>query len=90
MQIGLPPKVLACEPGTQLMTSAFDMQMPRGIPLAMPFAMQTMSGWTPECSMAHHFPVLAAPDCTSSAMRRMPWRSQMRRISWRKLVGATT
>ena len=44
MQMGLPPKVLACEPGTQSMTSAFAMQMPNGIPLAMPFAMQTMSG----------------------------------------------
>ena len=59
MQIGLPPKVLACEPGTQSMMSAFVMQMPSGIPDAMPLAMQTMSGSTPECSMAHHFPVRA-------------------------------
>ncbi len=90
MQTGLPPKVLACEPGTQSMISAFVMQMPSGMPEAMPLAMQTMSGCTPECSMAHHFPVLPAPDWTSSAISRMPWRSQMLRISRRKLSGATT
>ena len=49
------------------------MQMPSGMPEAMPLAMQTMSGWTPVCSMAHHLPVRPAPDCTSSATRRMPW-----------------
>ena len=87
MQTGLPPKVLACEPGTQSMISALVMQMPSGMPDAMPLAMQTMSGSTPECSMDHHFPVRPAPDCTSSAMSRMPWRSQMRRISCRKFVG---
>jgi hypothetical protein len=44
MQIGLPPKVLAWEPGTQSIMPALDMQMPRGMPDAMPLAMQTMSG----------------------------------------------
>jgi len=43
-----------------------------GMPLAMPLAMQTMSGCTPECSMAHHLPVRPIPLCTSSATSRMP------------------
>ena len=46
---GLPPKVEACEPGTQSMISAFDIMMPSGIPLAIPLALQTMSGSTPVC-----------------------------------------
>ena len=72
MQTGLPPNVEACEPGTQSMISAFAMMMPSGMPLAIPLAMQTMSGSTPVCSMAHHLPVRPAPDCTSSATSRMP------------------
>ena len=47
---GLPPKVEACEPGAQSMTLARVMQMPSGMPLAIPLAMQTISGSTPECS----------------------------------------
>ena len=57
MQTGLPPKVEACEPGTQSMISARLIMTPSGMPEAMPFAMQTMSGCTPVCSMAHHLPV---------------------------------
>ena len=88
MQTGLPPKVLACEPGTQSMMSAFAMQTPSGMPEAMPLAMQTMSGSTPACSIAHHLPVRPTPDWISSAISRMPWRSQMVRSSRRKLVGS--
>src|ERR1700730_18575342 len=44
MQTGLPPKVDACEPGPQSMMSALLMVMPRGIPEAMPLAMQPMAG----------------------------------------------
>ena len=72
IETGLPPKVEACEPGTQSMISARLMQTPSGMPLAMPLAMQTMSGSTPECSMAHHLPVRPAPHCTSSTTSRMP------------------
>jgi hypothetical protein len=49
MDTGFPPKVDACDPGTQSMISARVMQMPSGMPLAMPLARQTMSGSTPEC-----------------------------------------
>ncbi len=44
---GLPPKVLACAPGAQVfMIRLRAMTAPSGIPLAMPFAEQTMSGCT--------------------------------------------
>ena len=72
MQTGLPPNVDACEPGTQSMMSALLTVTPSGMPEAMPFAMQTMSGCTPLCSIAHHFPLRPAPLWTSSATRRMP------------------
>ena len=48
------------------------MTAPSGMPLAMPFALVTMSGSTPKCSMAHHLPVRPIPLCTSSATSRMP------------------
>ena len=48
------------KPGHKI--SARVMQMPSGIPLAMPLAMQTMSGSTPESSIAHHLPVRPQPD----------------------------
>ena len=38
----------------------------------MPFAIATMSGSTPECSIANIFPVRPMPDCTSSTTSRMP------------------
>ena len=44
MQTGFPPKVEACEPGIQSMISARHMVMPSGMPDAIPFAMQIMSG----------------------------------------------
>ena len=50
---------------------------PSGMPEAMPLAVSRMSGSTPQCSTAHIFPVRPAPDWISSAMSRMPWRSQM-------------
>ena len=37
--------------------------------------------------MAHHLPVRPMPLWTSSTTSRMPWRSQMRRSSCRKMVG---
>ena len=45
----------------------------------MPLAVVRMSGWTPQCSMANHLPERPQPDMTSSAMRRTPVSSQMRR-----------
>ena len=44
---GLPPNVLAWLPLGQSITSALAMIAPSGIPLAIPFAQQTMSGSTP-------------------------------------------
>ncbi len=55
-----------------------------------PSRMQTMSGCTPVCSTAHHFPVRPTPLCTSSTTSRMPCLSQIRRNSCMNTVGATT
>ncbi len=55
-----------------------------GMPEAMPLAASSMSGSTPQCSMAHMRPVRPAPDWISSATSRMPWASQMRRRRGRK------
>src|SRR5258708_3658741 len=90
MQTGLPPKVEACEPGTQSMTSARAMVIPNGIPDAVPFAIVTISASTSNCWIAHHLPVRPAPDCTSSATRRMRWRSQSLRNCLRNSRGAGT
>ncbi len=42
------------------------------MPDAMPFAIATMSGFTPVNSIANIFPVRPIPDCTSSSTSRMP------------------
>jgi hypothetical protein len=68
----LPPKVLACVPGGQSITSARAQQTPSGMPEAMPLAVARMSGSTPKCSMPNIFPVRPIPDCTSSVTSRMP------------------
>ncbi len=54
------------------MISARVMVTPSGMPEAMPFAMQTMSGSTPVCSTANHLPVRPMPLCTSSTTSMMP------------------
>ena len=90
MHTGFPPKVEACEPGTQSMISARVMVTQSGMPDAIPLATQTISGCTPVCSIAHHFPVRAIPDCTSSATSRIPCLSQIRRSSCMKFAGAGT
>src|SRR6266436_2720256 len=48
-----------------------------GMPPPRDFAMVIRSGSMPKCSEANHFPVRAKPDCTSSAMKRMPCLRQM-------------
>jgi hypothetical protein len=45
---------------------------PSGIPEAIPFARQMMSGSIPQCSIANILPVLPMPDWTSSTMYKMP------------------
>ena len=47
MQTGLPPNVDACAPGFQSMTLAFAMMALSGMPEAIPFAVQIMSGSIP-------------------------------------------
>ena len=69
---GLPPNVLACAPGGHVITSARALVTPSGKPDAMPFAIVTMSASRPKCSHANIRPVRPMPDCTSSAMSRMP------------------
>src|SRR5206468_4187835 len=71
---GFPPKVEACAPGGQLITSARAMVAESGIPLAMPFATARMSGDALKCSAAHIFPVRPIPDCTSSNTSSIPKR----------------
>ncbi len=89
MHTGLPPKVDACDPGTQSMISALLMHTLSGMPLAMPLATVIMSGSTPECCTDHHLPVRPEPACTSSHTSRMPYLSQIRRNSCMNSVGAT-
>ena len=59
---GFPPNVVPCEPGFHRITLSLATIAPSGIPLAMPFAEQSMSGSIPACSLAHHFPVRPIPD----------------------------
>ncbi len=61
-----------------------------GIPEAIPLAITTMSGRASYQSVAHIRPVRPMPDCTSSAMSRMPWRSATSRRAGRKPSGGTT
>ena len=47
MATGFPPNVEACAPGFQSITSAFAITALSGIPDAIPFATQMISGSTP-------------------------------------------
>ena len=82
IETGLPPKVDACAPGGQFMTSARATVAPSGMPLAIPFAIVTISGTTPKCSDANIRPVRPIPDWTSSCISKMPYLSATRRSSW--------
>ena len=78
-------------PGPQASSrSARATSAPSGIPRAMPLAVSTMSGFTPQCSTAHIVPVRPAPDWISSATSRIPWRSQISRRPARKPSSGTT
>ena len=85
-----PPKVLACEPGGQVITSSDATVAPRGSPPPSAFERQTMSGTTPNCSDARKVPVRKHPDCTSSAMRRISYLSHISRRRFRNVIGGTT
>src|SRR5215207_2743884 len=64
---GLPPKVLACSPGTNAPAApSLTSRQPIGSPFARPFASVTASGRTPSCSNAKNVPVRPTPVCTSS------------------------
>jgi hypothetical protein len=69
---GLPPYVLLCAPGGQVINCLRPTIAPSGIPEAIALARQTMSGSTPQCSTANILPVRPKPDCTSSATSSMP------------------
>jgi hypothetical protein len=58
------------------------------MPAASDLALVTMSGTTPECSMAQRVPVRPMPAWISSAMRTMPWSSQSWRSFCRNGAGA--
>src|SRR5216684_168989 len=64
------------------MISARPVTAAMGMPPPRDFAMVMRSGSMPKCSEANHFPVRAKPDCTSSAMKRMPC---LRQMSWSNL-----
>ena len=49
-----------------------------------------MSGSNPKCSEARNLPVRPVPDWTSSAITRMPWRSQSSFTPRRKSGEGTT
>ena len=65
METGLPPKVEACAPGGQFISSAVRWWR-TGMPLAMPLAECDMSGNTLKCSDANMRPVRPMPLWTSS------------------------
>ena len=71
---GFPPYVPP-RPATWLesMTSARPVTAASGNPPPMPFAVVTRSGTTPSSSHAKRWPVRAKPDCTSSAIKRIPF-----------------
>ena len=68
--------------------SAFAIMAQSGMPDAIPFAVQMMSGSMPAWSTAHHFPVRPIPDCTSSATSRIPCLRQRRSSPCRNSGGA--
>ena len=56
----------------------------------MPFALVTMSGSTPNCSMPHHLPpVRPQAVCTSSAMNTPPAFFTMGSATWKYSLGGT-
>src|SRR4051794_1622266 len=90
-ETALPPYVPPCEPGNALAISSSEAAMPdSGKPLARPFAVTRMSGVTPKWSWPQKRPVRPTPVCTSSRMRRKPWRSaRSRRPSMNARVAGT-
>ena len=71
--IGLPPYVPPWLPfGQRAMISARAPSAENGNPDAMPLAMHSTSGSMPACVTANISPVRPNPDCTSSAMNRIP------------------
>src|SRR6266404_5218327 len=77
-EAGCPQKVppSAPTPGAS-MISARPVTAAMGMPPPRDFAMVIKSGSMPKCSEANHLPVRAKPDCTSSAMKRMPCLRQI-------------
>ena len=88
----LPPKVPPMTPpGTDSMISSRATIAESGTPAAMDFAVAMMSGSTPasfQYSEANMRPVRQKPDCTSSAMSRMPCSSQILRMALIQGIGA--
>ena len=68
--------------------SAFPSTPESGSPAAIDFATVMMSGSTPKCSIAKSLPVRAKPVCTSSAIRQMPYSSQIDRSPSMNACGA--
>lgn len=56
----------------------------------MPLPVAIMSGDTPSCSQANHFPVRPMPVMTSSEINSMSWRSQMSRKARRYPMGGVS
>ena len=86
---GLPPKVDAWLPLGQSITEARATIAPKGKPLAIPLARQTMSPATPQCSEANILPVRPIPLCTSSKTSKTPCSSQRRRRPGKNSGGGT-
>ena len=89
---GLPQKVPPMVPaGTASMISLRAMMALMGRPAAMDLAVARMSGAQPaSCQYweANIWPVRQKPLCTSSAMSRMPWSSQILRRPFTNSMGA--
>src|SRR6266550_846080 len=78
---GFPPKVVECERLARSPIFRENAIAPMGIPPAIDFARQRMSGASPYCSIAKSVPVRPNPVWTSSTMRSAPRSAQTRAAS---------
>ena len=89
---GLPQYVPPIVPGaTPSITSALAIMADSGTPAAMDFAVAIISGSTPasfQYSDANIRPVRQNPDCTSSAISKIPLSSQILRTALIHSIGA--
>ena len=86
---GLPPKVEACAPGGQFITSALAIMALRAFRWQCLWLRRDVRGWRRNVRRPTCGRVRPMPDCTSSKMSRMPWRWAIVASSSKNLRGGT-